>query len=91
MIDRCAWIRARPRPRRERLFDAAEAKHVPLRAILVTVAVVAVAFVAGNLIYRLRGVLLLILVAGFIAVLLNPVVLVVQRWLVRRAVRLSQW
>ena len=73
-----------PKTRRERLFEAAEARHVPLRAILVSVAVVALTYVAGKLIFRLRDVILLMVVAGFIAVLLNPVVLAVQRWLVHR-------
>ncbi|MDX6333596.1 MAG: hypothetical protein QOG05_936 [Streptosporangiaceae bacterium] len=75
---------APPKTRRDRLFEAAEAKHVPLRAILVTVAVVALAYVAGKLVYRLRDVILLMVVAGFIALVVNPVVLAVQRWVVRR-------
>jgi predicted PurR-regulated permease PerM len=72
----------RPPPvtRRARLFAAAEANHVPLRAILATVAVVVVTFLAGKLIYRLRDVLLLVIIAGFVALLLNPVVLGLQRW-----------
>ncbi len=75
---------APPKTRRDRLFEAAEAKHVPLRAILVTVAVVALAYVAGKLVYRLRDVILLMVVAGFIALVVNPVVLAAQRWVVRR-------
>ena len=73
-----------PVSRRARLWGAAEARHIPLRAILVTVAVVALAYVAGKLIYRLRDVLLLMVAAGFIALILNPVVVAVQRWVVRR-------
>jgi predicted PurR-regulated permease PerM len=46
---------------------------------LVTVAVVVATYFAGKLIYRLRDELLLMVVAGFIALLLNPVVLAVQR------------
>jgi predicted PurR-regulated permease PerM len=75
---------APPKTRRDRLFEAAEAKHVSLRAILVTVAVVALAYVAGKLVYRLRDVILLMVVAGFIALVVNPVVLAVQRWVVPR-------
>ncbi len=57
---------------------------MPLRTIL-TVAVVAVLFyLAGKLIYRLRDVFLLILVAAFIAALLNPLVVFLQRWKIRR-------
>jgi predicted PurR-regulated permease PerM len=73
-----------PQTRRDRLWQAAEARHIPLRAILVTVAVVALTYVAGKLIYRLRDVLLLIVVAGFVALILNPLVLAVQRWGIRR-------
>jgi predicted PurR-regulated permease PerM len=73
-----------PKTRRERLWEAAEARHIPLRAILATVGVVAVAYVAGKVVYRLRDVILLMVVAGFLALILNPLVLVVQRWGVRR-------
>jgi predicted PurR-regulated permease PerM len=73
-----------PDTRRARLWTAAEARNVPLRAILVTVAVVAVAYLAGELIYRLRDVILLMVVAGFVTVILNPVVIGVQRLGIRR-------
>jgi predicted PurR-regulated permease PerM len=66
--------------RRDRLWAAAESRNIPLRAILVSVAVVALAYFAGKLIYRLRDVILLMVVAGFIGLILNPVVLAVQRW-----------
>jgi predicted PurR-regulated permease PerM len=68
-----------PVTRRGRLFEAAEARHVPLRAILATVAVVVVTYFAGKLIYRLRDVILLVVIAGFVAILLNPLVLALQR------------
>jgi predicted PurR-regulated permease PerM len=68
-----------PKPRRTRLWKAAESRGIPLRTILVTVAVVAAAFLLGKLIYRLRDVILLVLVAGFIALLLNPLVVVLQQ------------
>ncbi len=73
-----------PDTRRARLWKAAAIRGIPLRTILVTVAVVAVAFLLGKLIYRLRDVLLLILVAGFIALILNPVVVALQRWRIKR-------
>jgi predicted PurR-regulated permease PerM len=73
-----------PETRRARLWTAAEARNVPLRAILVTVAVVAVAYLAGELIYRLRDVILLMVVAGFVTVILNPIVIGVQRLGIRR-------
>jgi predicted PurR-regulated permease PerM len=57
---------------------------VPLRTIIVAVLVVAFFYLGGKLIYRLRDVVLLLLVAGFVALLLNPSVLVLQRYVVRR-------
>jgi len=73
-----------PDSRRARLWRAAQVRGIPLRTILVTVAVVALAFGLAKLIYRLRDVLLLIVVAGFIALLLNPLVVALQRWKIRR-------
>jgi predicted PurR-regulated permease PerM len=67
-----------------RLWQAADARHIPLRTIVVAVAVVAATYLAGKLIYRLRDVLVLIVVAGFVAVLLNPLVVMLERHLVRR-------
>jgi predicted PurR-regulated permease PerM len=73
-----------PQTRRARLWRAAEARNVPLRAILVTVVVVILAYLAGKIIDRLRDVILLLVVAGFVALLLNPLVIFLQRWLRRR-------
>jgi predicted PurR-regulated permease PerM len=73
-----------PESRRDRLWDAAGARGVPLLAIFATVAVVVVVFLAGKLIYKLREIVLLMVVAGFIALLLNPIVVLLQRWKVRR-------
>jgi len=73
-----------PDTRRARLWTAAESRNVPLRAILITVAVVAAAYLAGKLIYRLRDVILLMVVAGFVAVILNPLVLAMQHLGIRR-------
>ena len=70
--------------RRARLWRSAESQGIPLRAILVTVAVVVVTFMAGKLLYRLRDVVLLMAVSGFIALLLNPLVVYLQRWKVPR-------
>ena len=53
------------------MLQAAERRHVPLLTILVTVGVVAATYLAGKLIYRIRDILLLIVVAGFVALLLN--------------------
>jgi predicted PurR-regulated permease PerM len=73
-----------PRGRLARLFQAADRRHVPLRTILVTAAVVVATCLAGQLIYRLRDIVLLMLVAGFTAMLLNPAVATVQRRVPRR-------
>ena len=73
-----------PQSRRARLWRSAEAQGIPLRAILATVAVVVVTFMAGKLLYRLRDTLLLVAVGGFIALLLNPLVVQLQRWKVPR-------
>jgi predicted PurR-regulated permease PerM len=73
-----------PRSRFARTLRAAERRHVPLLTILVTVAVVAVTYLAGKLIYRLRDIVLLILVAGFVALLLNPLVVLLQKRLFPR-------
>jgi predicted PurR-regulated permease PerM len=73
-----------PRGRLARLFEAADRRHVPLRTILVTVAVVVATYLAGKLLYLLRDIVLLMLVAGFTAMLLNPAVAKVQRRIPRR-------
>ena len=75
--------------RRAVLWSAAEARGVPLRAILATISAVVVFYLAGNVIYRLRGVILLMIVAGFIALLLNPLVVFAQRWVGRRGVAVA--
>jgi predicted PurR-regulated permease PerM len=75
---------APPRTRRDRLWHSAESQGIPLRAILVAVGVVVVAYLAGKLLYRLRDVLLLMTVSGFVALLLNPLVVFLQRWKVHR-------
>ena len=67
-----------------RLFEAADRRRVPLRTILVTVGVVVATYLAGKLMYLLRDIVLLMLVAGFTAVLLNPAVAKVQRRVPRR-------
>jgi predicted PurR-regulated permease PerM len=59
-------------------------KKVPLRTIIVTILAVAFFYLAGKLIYRLRDVLLIIAVAGFVAVILNPLVRVIEQYVVKR-------
>ncbi len=78
-----------PQGRLARLFRYADARRVPLRTILVTVAVVAATFLAAQLIYRLRTLVLLIIVAGFVALLLNPLVVLLQRRIRRRGLAVT--
>ena len=59
-------------------------RNIPLRTIVTTVAIVAATYLAGKLIYRLRDIVVLLLVAGFVTVLLNPIVNLVQRRLFPR-------
>jgi predicted PurR-regulated permease PerM len=73
-----------PESRRARLWDAAALRGVPLLAIISAVAIVVVVYLAGKLVYKLREILLLMLVAGFVALLLNPAVVLLQRWKVAR-------
>jgi predicted PurR-regulated permease PerM len=73
-----------PKTRRERLWRAAARRGIPLPAILATVGVVAATYLLGKVLYRLRDVVLIMVVAGFIAVLLDPLVVRLQRWKIRR-------
>src|SRR5260370_28807094 len=70
--------------RHGRLRAAAAARGVPLATILVTVAVVALTYLAGKLAYRIRDVILMIVVAGFLSLILNPLVVALQRWQIKR-------
>jgi predicted PurR-regulated permease PerM len=70
--------------RHGRVRDAAARHGVPLATILVTVAVVALTYLAGKLAYRIRDVLLMIAVASFVSLILNPLVVALQRWGLRR-------
>jgi len=73
-----------PTTRRARLWAAAQVRGIPLRAILATVGVVVVVYLLGKVVYRLKDVILLILVAAFISVILNPLVVALQRWKIKR-------
>jgi predicted PurR-regulated permease PerM len=75
---------APPTTRRDRLWAAAAERNIPLRAILTTVAVVVLVYLAGKLAYRLRNVFLIMLMASFLALLLNPLVIALQRWKIKR-------
>ena len=81
-----ALPQARPRPasRVEEVRALAAARGVPLAAILTTCGVVVVIYLAGKLAFQMRGVLLIIAVAGFLALALNPLVAGTQRLVKRR-------
>jgi predicted PurR-regulated permease PerM len=79
-----AGVAAAVPTRRARLRIAAAARGIPLAAIITAVAVVALTFLAGKLLYRLRDVILLMVVAGFLALALNPLVLYLQHWRIKR-------
>ena len=70
--------------RRARLWAAAESRGIPLRAILAAAAVVVLVYVAAKVFYHLRDVILLMVVASFLAVLLNPLVVALQHWKIKR-------
>jgi len=70
--------------RHGRLRDAAARRGVPLATILTTVAVVVLVYLAGKLAYRIRDVLLMIAIAGFVSLILNPLAVALQRWGIRR-------
>jgi len=67
-----------------RLWNAAELRKVPLRTIIVAILAIACFYLAGKVIYRLKDVLLLLVVAGFLALILNPLVMVTERYVVKR-------
>lgn len=66
--------------RRALIFRRAQESDVPLKTILVTVFTVVLVYLAGKVLFRLRDVLLLMLVGGFVALLLNPLVALLQGW-----------
>jgi predicted PurR-regulated permease PerM len=78
-----------PPGRLARLFRYADTRHVPLRTIVVTVAVVAGTYLGAQLLYRLRTIVLLVVVAGFVALLLNPIVVLLQRRIKRRGLAVT--
>jgi predicted PurR-regulated permease PerM len=68
-------------------WSAADSRGIPLRTILATTAVVVLTYLAAQLIYRIRDILLIVLVAGFIALVLNPLVVTLHRWHLKRGRR----
>ena len=66
------------------MFRAADVNRVPARAILFSVGVIAGVLLLAQILYHLRNILMLGVLAGFAALLLNPAVVGLQRWKIRR-------
>jgi len=69
--------------RRARIVLRAKLNDVPLLTIITAVLVVVVVYMTGKLLYRLRDILLLMVLGGFIALLLNPMVDGLERWKIK--------
>ena len=65
---RWAWLRG-----------AAESRGIPLWTIVTIVGLAATIYVSGKLLYRLRDILIWLAVSGFLALILNPLVVMLQR------------
>lgn len=66
------------------MFRRADASNVPLRTIFVAVFTVVAIYLSGLVLYRLRVLFLLVLVGAFVALLLNPLVVLIEGWGVKR-------
>ena len=96
-----AWLRTLPVASRDRgrnaarglapksAFQALDDRHVPIRTILVVDAVIILTWVAYRLLGRLRELILWIVIAAFIALVLNPIVGFLQRHRFRRSAAIS--
>jgi predicted PurR-regulated permease PerM len=73
-----------PETRRRRFVRIADGNQVPVLTILFAVFTVAAVYLSGQVIYHLRDLLMLGLVGGFIALILNPVVVSLQHWRIKR-------
>jgi predicted PurR-regulated permease PerM len=66
-------------PRWALLRGAAESRGIPLWTIVTIIALAAAIYVGGKVLYRLRDILILLAMSGFIALILNPLVVSLQR------------
>jgi predicted PurR-regulated permease PerM len=82
--DAAATPADRTRSRWSQVLRWADLRAVPLRTILVVVGIVVAVYLAGQLFYRLRDVVLPRVVASFAALVLNPIVVALQKWKIRR-------
>ena len=72
------------RTRRKVRMPAVEWSRVPFGTVFVTVGTVIAVYLGGKVIYQLRELILIMIVGGFIALLVNPLVLALQRSGIRR-------
>jgi predicted PurR-regulated permease PerM len=61
------------------LRGAAESRGIPLRTIITVIGLAAMIYVGAKVLYRLRDIMMLLAVSGFIALILNPLVVMLQR------------
>ncbi|HEY5092109.1 MAG TPA: AI-2E family transporter [Acidimicrobiales bacterium] len=73
-----------PETRRRRMLATADLNSVPVLSILFAIFAVVAVYISGQVIYHLRALLMLGLVGGFIALILNPMVVALQHWRVKR-------
>lgn len=66
------------------MLALADVNSVPVLTILFAVFTVTGVYLSGQVIYHLRVLLMLGLIGGFIALILNPIVVALQHWKVRR-------
>ncbi len=69
---------------RSRVRRALAGDRVPYGTIFATVGIVAGVYLLGEVLYRLRDIVLVMIVSGFIALLLDPLVVALQRHGLRR-------
>jgi predicted PurR-regulated permease PerM len=69
---------------REKVRGSLSLNRIPLGTILATVGIIVAVYLAGKILYRLRDIALVMVVSGFIALLLNPLVVALQRRGLRR-------
>ena len=72
------------RPRRKARIPSVDWRRVPFGSIFVTVGAVVAVYLVGKVLYQLRQVILIMIVGGLVAPLVNPLVLVLQRSGIRR-------
>ena len=75
--------------RRARILRRADLSNVPILTIVTTVLVVAVVYLGAMAFYRLRELIMLLVAGGFVALVLNPLVEMIERRHVRRGLAVA--